>query len=102
MKVEAGDTVTISSMRLAPKSVFRIFANVSTTANDKTGITSCYLTLESSREGPQTYANIPDNITKSSGGIFCTYSTGKEPETMRLKCTSGSSIDVVVNQFYSI
>lgn len=102
MKVEAGDTVTISSIHLAPESVFRIFANVSTTAADKTGITSCYLSLEASRGGTQTYANLPDNITKSSGGIFCTYSTGKDPETMRLKCTSGSSIDVTVNQFYSI
>lgn len=102
MKVEAGSTTTISSMKLAPKSTFRIFANVTVDAVDKTGITSCYLTLESSGEGVQTYANIPDNITQSSNGIFCMYSTGNEPETMKLNCTSGSTVNTTVNQFYSI
>lgn len=102
MNIEAGSTVTLSSMRLAPKSSFRIFANVTVDAVDKTGITSCYLTLEASGEGIQTYANIPDNITQSSNGIFCMYSTGDEPETMKLKCTSGSTVNATVNQFYSI
>jgi hypothetical protein len=102
MTVSSGSRVLLDTIILAPLTTYCIVGNITARALEKTGVVNLVarIGLDSGGNSSLVAANTSDQITEASTGLTCTYSTGKLPVPIYLTCSSGSNVNVTVNQYF--